>query len=105
MRGWPKTRSRYFGRILDGTLPATPEGIALVGWVCDFVATEPYFVALYNTEGMLLGQHSDDSGANALVGTLAGFLEQLRAVCQSCGLSDAQTETVLTRARDRLPAL
>jgi hypothetical protein len=32
------------GRIIDGTLPATPEGIALVAWVCDFVATDPHFV-------------------------------------------------------------
>jgi hypothetical protein len=89
--------------ILDGTLNATPEGIALVAWVCDFVATEPHFVALYDTgDGLLLGEHSDDVGANALLGSVAGFMDQLTRVCRDCGLTDAQTDKVLARARERM---
>ena len=36
------------GRIIDGTLPATPEGIALIAWVCDFFAIDLQFVVLYS---------------------------------------------------------
>ena len=90
------------GRILDGTLPASPEGIALVGWVCEFVATQPHFAALYATEGMLLGQHSDDAGANVLLGSVGAFLAELRRVCLASGLTEAQAKTVTDRARSRL---
>ena len=91
------------GRILDGTLSATHEGIAQVAWVCDFVATEPHVVALYDTgDGLLLGEHSDGCGANALLGTVAAFFDQLTLACRQCGLTDAQTEKVLARARERL---
>lgn len=89
--------------ITDGTLNASHEGIALVGWLCDFVATEPHFVSLHaTTDGMVLGQHNDDGGANTILGSLDGFLEQLTLVCRNCGLTDTQTEKVLARARQRL---
>ena len=94
---------RLVGRILDSTLPATPEGIALVAWVCDFVATEPHFITLTSTtDGQVFGQQSDDSGANTWVGPIDKFFEQLALVCRNCGLTDTQTETVLARARTRL---
>lgn len=73
-----------------------------MGWVCDFVATEPHFVALFDTEGMLLGQHGGDMGANVLLGSVGGFMGELRRVCASSGLTEAQTEAVLDRARARL---
>jgi len=91
------------GRIIDGTLNATPVGIALVAWVCDFVATEPHFVSLFNTaDGLVLGQHNDDIGANDILGTLSGVMEQFALVCHNCGLTEAQTEKVLARVRQRL---
>ena len=91
------------GRIIDGTLPATPEGIALVAWVCDFVATDPHFITLTSTtDGQVFGQQSGDSGANAWIGPTDKFFEQLVLVCRNCGLTDTQTETVLARARTRL---
>lgn len=94
---------RLVGRIIDGTLPASPEGIALVAWVCDFVATDPHFITLTSaTDGQVFGQQSGDSGANAWIGPTDKFFEQLALVCRNCGLTDTQTETVLARARTRL---
>ena len=89
--------------IADGTLNATPEGVALVAYVCDFIATEPHFVGLYLTsENVVMGQHDDEIGANVHVGTFPGFLDQMLLVCRNCGLTDAQTETVLDAARRKI---
>lgn len=94
------------GRIIDGTLPATPEGIALVAWACDFVATDPHFITLTRTsDGQIFGQQSGDSGANAWIGPTDKFFEQLALVCQNCSLTNKQIETVLARARTRLEML
>lgn len=51
---------------------------------------------------MLLGQQSGDVGANALLGSVGGFLDELRRVCRTSGLTDAQTETVLERTQARI---
>ena len=89
--------------ILDGTLNATPEGVALVAYVCDFVATEPSFAGLHRTaDDLLMGALAGDIGANVPLGTVAGFFRELRLVCARCGLTDTQTETVLDTARRKI---
>lgn len=90
-------------RLMEGTLSATPLCIAVIGWLCDFEATDPYIVAIHRTsEGQLLGQRSGDGGANDFLGSEEAFLAEIGVVCEALGFKKSQTRRVLDEARRRL---
>ena len=89
--------------ITDGTLKATPKGIAIIGWLCDFVATEPHIAEIISSgDGMLLARHSDDVGANEFLGPRKAFLNQIRLACRNAELTDKQIEKVIGIAERKL---
>ena len=90
------------GQIVDGTLNASPQGIAIIGWLCDFHATEPAIEEIIGTsDGWLMVRHSGEIEAEFL-GPPDGFYSQIRLVCSNCGLTEAQTDKVESIARGKV---
>lgn len=88
--------------IIDGTMNATPEGIAIVGWLCDFHATNPAIEDIIGTsDGWLMARHTGEVEAEFL-GPRDGFYAQIRLVCKNCGLTDVQTDVVEGIARSKV---
>ena len=88
--------------IVDGRMNATPEGIAIIGWLCDFHATEPAIEDVIGTsDGWLMARHAGEVEAEFL-GPRDGLYEQIRLVCKNCGLSDAQSDAVEGIARSKV---
>lgn len=88
--------------LIDGTLGTSPEGIAIVGWLCDFRATDPAIEEIIAVEpGILLARHTGETGAEPL-GLSEGFFQELRLVCANCGLTGTQIEKVLDTARRKI---
>lgn len=76
--------------LMEGTLSATPLCVAVVGWLCDYAATDPHIVAIHRTsDGQLLGQIAGDGGANEYLGSETAFLGQIEIVCQALKFSGA----------------
>lgn len=88
--------------LIDGTLGPSPEGIAIVGWLCDFRATDPAIEEIIAVEpGIPLARHTGEAGAEPL-GLSEGFFQELRLVCTNCGLTGTQIEKVLDAARRKI---
>lgn len=88
--------------IIDGTMNATPEGIAIIGWLCDFRATSPTIEDIIGTsDGWLMARHAGEFEAEPL-GPRDGFYVQIRLACANCGLTDVQTDEVEGIARSRV---
>ena len=52
---------------VDGTSNASPQGIAIIGWLCDFDATEPAIAEIIATsDGCNLARHSGEVEAEFL---------------------------------------
>jgi len=87
---------------VEGTLNASPQGIAIIGWLCDFHATEPAIEEIINTsDGWLMARHSGEIEAEFL-GPRDGFYAQIRLVCENCGLTEAQADKVEGIARSKV---
>jgi hypothetical protein len=74
--------------------------VAVLGWVCD-VPTQPSVGEVSLRSGQVTMRMADE-GVFFPFGSLTEFLDQTRIVCGSLGLTDAQTEWVVARARRRL---
>ncbi len=88
--------------IIDGTMNATPEGIAIIGWLCDFHATDPAIEEVIGTsDGWLMARHAGEVEAEFLE-PRDGFYAQIRLVCMNCGLIDVQADEVEGIARSKV---
>ncbi len=89
--------------IVDGTMNASAQGIAIIGWLCDFETTNPAIEDVIGTsDGWLMVRHAGEVEAEFL-GPRDGFYAQIRLACQNCGLTEAQTDEVEGIANDRKP--
>jgi hypothetical protein len=96
------TREILVRHIIDGTMNATSEGIAIIGWLCDFRATEPAIEDVIGTsDGWLMARHAGENEAEFL-GPRDSFYTQIRLVCKNCGLTDVQTSEVEGIARSKV---
>ena len=86
---------------LEAGINATPLCVAITGWIAD-VPTSPSVTEIRRSaEGDILLRLSDEDSAEPLC-TFFEFLKQVRIICQSFGLSEAQTARVATEVRRRL---
>jgi hypothetical protein len=86
---------------LEAGVKATPLCLAIIGWLAD-VPTEPFVADIRrSSEGDVLLRLSNEEAAEPLC-TFFGFLKQVRVICQSLGLNEAQTARVATEVRQRL---
>jgi hypothetical protein len=86
---------------LQAGVKATPLCVAITGWIAD-VPTNPSVVDIRRSaEGDILLRLSDEDSAEPLC-TFFDFLKQVRIICQSFGLNEAQTARVATEVRQRL---
>ena len=87
---------------VDGTLNASAQGIAIIGWPCEFHATSPAVEDVIGTsDGWLMARHAGEVEAEFL-GPRDGFYAQIRLVCANCGLTEAQTDEVEGIARSKV---
>lgn len=88
--------------IVDGTMNAIGEGIAIIGWLCDFRTTNPAIEDIIVTsDGWLMARHEGEIEAEFL-GPRDGFYKQIRLVCDNCGLTEAQACRVEGIARSKI---
>ena len=86
---------------LEAGVNATPLCIAITGWIAD-VPTTPSVADIHRSaEGDILLRLSDEETAEPLC-TFFEFLKEVRVICQSFGLSEAQTARVAIEVRRRL---
>ena len=86
---------------LERGINATPLCVAITGWIAE-VPTDPFVADIRRSgEGDILLRLSDEDSADPLC-TFFEFLKQVRIICQSFGLSEAQTARVATGVRQRL---
>ena len=86
---------------LEAGVNATPLCVAITGWIAD-VPTNPSVADIRRSaEGDILLRLSDEDSAEPLC-TFFEFLKEVRVICQSFGLSEAQTARVATEVRQRL---
>ena len=86
---------------LEAGVNATPLCVAITGWIAD-VPTNPSVADIHRSgEGDILLRLSDEDSAEPLC-SFFEFLKEVRVICQSFGLSEAQTARVATEVRRRL---
>ncbi len=86
---------------LEAGINATPLCVAITGWIAD-VPTNPSVVDIRRSaEGDILLRLSDEDSAEPLC-TFFEFLKEVRVICQSFGVTEAQTARVATEVRQRL---
>ena len=86
---------------LEAGVKATPLCLAIIGWLAD-VPTEPFVAEIRRSpEGDIVLRLSDEKVSEPLC-SFFDFLKQVRVICQSLGLNEAQTARVATEVRQRL---
>lgn len=86
---------------LEAGIKATPLCTAIIGWIAD-VPTEPSVADIRRSaEGDILLRLSEEKTSEPLC-SFFEFLKQVRVICQSLGLNEAQTARVATEVRQRL---
>ncbi len=86
---------------LERGINATPLCIAITGWIAD-VPTNPSVADIRRSaEGDVLIRLSDEETVEPLC-SFFEFLKEVRIICHSFGLSEAQTARVATEVRQRL---
>ncbi len=86
---------------LRGGVKATPLCLAVIGWLCE-TPTEPAIAEIRrNAEGLVWLRLSDETRMEPLCSFL-DFLSQVRIICQSLTLTEAQTQHMIAWTRQRL---
>ena len=86
---------------LEAGINATPLCVAITGWIAN-MPTDPFVADIRRSaEGDILLRLSDEEISEPLC-TFFQFLKQVRIICQSFGLSEAQTARVAAVVRQRL---
>ncbi len=95
-----ETLSTLQARLRAG-LKATPLCVAVIGWLCE-TPTDPAVAEIHRGgEGLVWLRLSDETRMEPLCAFLE-FLSQVRVICASLALSEAQTQAVVAQARHRL---
>lgn len=88
-------------RRLAGGLKATPLCVAVVGWLCE-TPTDPAIAEIHRGgEGLVWLRLSDETRMEPLCAFLE-FLSQVRIICTSLSLSEAQTQAAVAWTRQQL---
>jgi hypothetical protein len=86
---------------LQKGVKATPLCLAVIGWLCD-TPTEPQIAEIQrNAEGLVWLRLSDETRMEPLCSFL-DFLSQVRVICQSLQMTEAQTQHMIAWTRQRL---
>ena len=74
--------------------------VAVLGWLCG-VPTDPSIAEVGMSWGQVMLRLSDEASPSPF-GTLSEFLDEIRLLCASLGLTYAQTARVVSWARHRM---
>ena len=86
---------------LEAGVNATPLCLAVIGWLAG-VPTEPSIAEIRRADdGNVLLRLSEEAQAEPLCSFL-DFLKEVRVICHTLGLSEAQTARVAAEVRQRL---
>jgi hypothetical protein len=82
-------------------LKATPLCLAIIGWLCDF-PTKPSVAEIRRNPDDKVWLRLSNEATLAAFSTVEEFLDQIKIICQSVGMTKGQKQATLTWAKEKL---